>query len=345
MLENKGIVEKGALLKKGGILEDAGLIRKADMTEEQKKKAKNFSLEEHLRPAKEKLAEEASARKKAMAAGKLVKEKEDKDSDPPPAVSSSSKKQAENRIRVVKEVMAKLKKTKELEEKSKSGKSDTDGKKASTSDDLEEDPEQVQYVVARGIKGKKALMDVDEPQKAVMDVNQPQRVLMDPESGKLTKKSAANMEEYFRVRREQAMESAAEEEKRDRNKRSGKLTPKVGVKYRELLTKFGEGRKGVGLQKSVYQLTKDVYKDGGWSPLGPPTETENIDDSTENVSTFRHLLYSSEVVTERPGPDGPGPPAVKYKMALHCISRGTRETKMLELWEVPKTGFEIKVCG
>lgn len=159
--------------------------------------------------------------------------------------------------------------------------------------------------------------------------------------------TAAEMEEYFRVRRKQALESAAEEEKRDKTKKSGGRRIQNNAKlYREYLTKNGEARKGIGVQISVSEITRSVYKNGGVSPLGPPTESENIDNSTENVSTFRHLLYSSEEVTERPGPDGPGPPVVKYKLALNCLSRGARDTKVLEMWKMPKTGFAIKVrCG
>lgn len=357
-MERKGIVEKGALLKEGGILEDAGLLRKSELTEEQKKKATNFSLEEHLRPAKEKLTEEANARKKAIAAGKLAKEKE-KDSESSPALSpdsaqaagASSKKANENRMRVVKEVMAKLKKTKEMEDMAKGGKktvksggengSKQPSEKTKRGDDGTKKPEDVKYVVAKDAKPKKA-MDVAIPKK-VTQVTKPKKIVVDSASGKLSKQSAAEMEEYFRERRQQAMESAAEEEKRDRRKKSGKASSTNGPKYRLLLAKFGEARKGVGLQQSASQISRDVYKDGGFSPLGPPTETETIDDSTENVSTFRHLLYSSEEVTERPGPDGAGPPAVRYKIVLHCLSRGTKENKTLELWEVPKTGFVIKV--
>jgi hypothetical protein len=97
LLEKKGIVEKGGLLRQGGILEDAGLMRKSDLTEEQAEKARNFSLEEHLRPAMEKLTEESNARKKAMAAGKLAKEKEKERETEIDGVS----KRSDNRARVV----------------------------------------------------------------------------------------------------------------------------------------------------------------------------------------------------------------------------------------------------
>ena len=171
----------------------------------------------------------------------------------------------------------------------------------------------------------------------------PPPVVKVTEEGKLTKQTAADMEEYFRLRRKQALESAAEEEKRDKAKKSGRLVYSTGRLYKEYQTKIGEARKGIGLQKSVSEIKKAIYLRSGVRVM-PPIEAENIDNSTDNVSTFRHLLYSSEEVTERPGPDGPGPPVMKYKLALHCLSRGTRETKMLEFWDVPKTGHTIKVC-
>lgn len=162
------------------------------------------------------------------------------------------------------------------------------------------------------------------------------------EEGKLTKQTTVDVEEYFWLRRKQALESAAEEEKRDKAKKSGRLNYSTGKLYKEYQTKIGEARKGIGLQTSVSEIKRSIYLRSGVRVI-PPIEAENIDDSTDNVSTFRHLLYSSEEVTERPGPDGPGPSVMKYKLALHCLSRGTRETKTLEFWDVPKTCYTIKV--
>lgn len=221
----------------------------------------------------------------------------------------------------------------EKEDKKKDG---DEGKKVSTEDkDLGkgEDPENIRYVVAKTAKTtKKGFI------KPTMDSG-----IIDHRNMSKETAAATEMEDYFRVRRKQALESAAEEERKDKAKKSGgRRIQNSGKLYREYLTKIGEARKGVGVQKSVSEITRSVYKNGGVSPLGPPTESENIDDS-DNVSTFRHLLYSSEEVTERPGPDGPGPPAVKYKLALNCLSRGTKDTRVLEMWEVPKTGFAIKV--
>jgi hypothetical protein len=211
-----------------------------------------------------------------------------------------------------------------------------DGKSVSTSGGVEtrskgkveeEDPEKVRYVVARTEKTIR--------RKTATGITTTTTTTTTNPSGK----NAADMEEYFRVRRQQALELATEEEKRDKVKKSGRLAMSSGRLYRECVGKIAESRKGVSTERSV-TVIRTAYNQT-W--LGPMAESEVIDDSTDNVSTFRHLLYSSEEVTERPGPDGPGVPAVRYKIALHCLSRGTKENKMLELWEVPKTGSVIKV--
>ena len=73
-----------------------------------------------------------------------------------------------------------------------------------------------------------------------------------------------------------------------------------------------------------------------------PNERERCTDDDKNT-TFRSLLYSSERVTARPGPDGKGPPVIVYQLALKSLSCGTNKVESLELWEVPKTGLNIKV--
>lgn len=157
----------------------------------------------------------------------------------------------------------------------------------------------------------------------------------------MSKENVVEMEQYFQLRRQQAMESAAEEDRRLKEfRKRGKRAQTAATKYREFLLKVAEARKGVGTQKSVSAVAESVY---GGSEHHPPSEAEGIYDTTESVSTFRHLLYSSEDVKERPGPDGPGPSLVRYKLAMHSSLDGSKATKTLELWQVPKTGAAIKV--
>ncbi len=72
-------------------------------------------------------------------------------------------------------------------------------------------------------------------------------------------------------------------------------------------------------------------------------EEEDEHPEEETATNFRYLLYITEGIKERPGPDGPGPPVISYQVSLQCLSRGSKESKKVHFWEVPKTVFPIKV--
>lgn len=232
------MVERGSMMKKGGILEDVELLNKSDLTPEQKYRATNFSLEEHLRPAAEQHAEERRAKKRAIAAASKPKD---------PAAN-------EHQQRLMKEVKDKLKsiiEAKELERKPKA--SSEESAKRSGADGG-----------GKGGKGK----------------------------GK-KKASSKKQEDLARAARDSDL-----------------------------------------LKESDLGFTEDTSSERC---------SANLDDSTDGVSTFRHLLYASEKVTCRPGPDGKGPPVITYRVRLQCLSRAVSEVVTLKMWEVPKTGANIKV--
>ena len=420
-MEKKGIVDKGGLLKKGGILEDVSLIRKADLTEEQMKAAKNFSLEDHLRPAIDKLTEETKARKKAIAVGKLakVKEKElevvtkkkektkkvcsdgvkdkggvamekgdvgdvvkEKDgsgdaggvalvSSEEEVLKTEQKKPADDSLGTsvdredhadkesgVKATQGSTKTTEEGDrKKDKDGSSkklkETGGKdKPLQKASVEEVRKKVgkdevstkEDTVKKASKESVGKKGSSEPRsKYAREVEKPETVKKETiDHRKMSKESVIAMERYFQERRKKVMQASVEE-----NKRQQALDPHTlksdGLKYREILARVGEARKAVGIKKSLTRIVRDVYQNE--TARCPPAAPEIIEDASTTLTSFRHLLYSLEEVTERPGPDGPGAPVVRYKLALNCLARGVKETQMLEMWEVPKTGKTIKVRG
>ena len=309
-------------MKRGELLEGAGLTTKDKLTPEGIKQATRFSLDEHLRPVVERLEEESHARKKAMAAGKMAKEKS-KDKEKEGSSSSSSRRvtASENRQRVVKEVKAKLKLMKKEEDAKKGNSNKAKKEEDGDASKAKKDP-----------KNEKA--DEAKDSKSSGNSSGETKNSSGSSNGEMKRESAVDSKEEKKLAVTTAKDATKTNAKSDDTKKE--------TKKEEKASKFAATSLKDLIEMAVQGEIKLRFRTREQHERGDDPGSDD-DNAPEEESTFRHLLYSAESIMERPGPSGEGPPVVTYPLSLHCLSRGTKEERTIQMWKAPKYCKAIKV--
>lgn len=180
-----------------------------------------------------------------------------------------------------------------------------------------------------------------------------QRELLESWSKSLKKENMKELEALYEKSRDSNGDKTKEDSETDRKsesssnsnsggKHSSDKTAHKNSSVKKNKSKKSEENKNYSTKGSSHKNSKGQARDvRDWNA----NFLEDADNSADEVSTFRRLLYTSESVFDRPGPDGKGPPLLSYQVALHCLSRGSKDFKTLELWKTPITGLQLKVSG
>ena len=429
-------MERGGLLKKGGLLENVELLNRDNLTEEQKRKARNFSLENHLKPAIDKLSsisQESEARKKAIAMGRLAKEKE---------VATTSKKvsTSESQAKTKEKPKRDSSESSEAKKNGKGSKKEQDSKEGgekserassakvapvAASRKLTVEPRKTPVVSSKAASSiTKALGNMDNFTLECTTSDSPTRQSIKfkkstgggnksdgwevtPSSSgndKLPPELVSKIQEALNsglvqndlqhaVRRAVAEEhgkgkavalkdgEASAQSKGEAG--GGSRPPRVSEAFQRTKDKLGGSRdkpaaktdqgsqysrleadnKPKSPQRSnntalkaeplpetqlaPYPPQKHVKHPASINSVRQPPPRDKMStsykSSSDEICSFRQVLYRSESKFERPGPDGEGAPVISYKIALRCLARASSDVQMLEFWRMPETGANIKV--